>query len=720
MEQPKKAVLVLKETEFVRMQPAAYMQAFRATLAGKKQDCVVYSESVRVRRLADPEYVEQLANTFKAKYAGGVDAIVTTGAASLSALLNIRDRLCPGVPVIFTGVTEAEMSAMKLPADVYGVVNDYPVRETLAAALDLCPGTKNLAIVSGAKSDFPEMETAHMEVAKGFADEKGLNWISLIGLTIEETKKRLATLPPDTIVGYYAIWEDASGEPFDPRAILTELNRVTNSPIFSATDMYLGVGVVGGCCQSSTKPAAQAAGIVAEVLGTGAKPPQVVRGKGCDPIFDWRELERWKLDESLLPPGSEVRYRAQTLWQQHRKMMTAIITVLVLQAALILGLLWQRRQRRLVEKSLKESEEHMAIATESADLGLWVWRIEDDRIWSTELFNGFYGYPYERILTGSDLFARIHPDDRETFRAACRDVSLAAPSSEAEYRVVMPGGGGERWLSSKGRANFGPDGRVSHLTGVTMNVTLRRRMEQDLQQHKDQLSHAMRVATMGELSASLAHELNQPLTSILWNAEAAQRLLGQEALDRDAVKECIEDILAEDKRASDVISSLKGLFKKDTGTPEPRDLKDLVTETLGLIRADLLTRRVSLALELPNAPLTVLADRVQIQQVLINLCVNAADAMVSTPEAEKVVTIRAEATGPEWVEVAVHDRGCGLDAEEIKKVFEPFHTSKASGLGMGLSICRTIVQAHGGVIWIESTKGKGATVRFTLSQVKRS
>ena len=182
----------------------------------------------------------------------------------------------------------------------------------------------------------------------------------------------------------------------------------------------------------------------------------------------------------------------------------------------------------------------------------------------------------------------------------------------------------------------------------------------------------------------------------------------------------MDDIVSDERRAANVISSLSRLFKKDTGTPQPMNLKDLVTESLALIRMDLTTRGVSVVQELDGEGLMVLADRVQLQQVLINLCLNAAEAMAGQPPIDRVLTLYARAPDHEFLEVAVRDRGCGLSEEQIKRVFEPFHTSKPTGLGMGLSICRTIVQAHGGRIWIESNTGQGATVRFTLRQAKNA
>jgi two-component system, LuxR family, sensor kinase FixL len=229
-----------------------------------------------------------------------------------------------------------------------------------------------------------------------------------------------------------------------------------------------------------------------------------------------------------------------------------------------------------------------------------------------------------------------------------------------------------------------------------------------------ELTHLTRVATLGELTASLAHEINQPLAAILSNAQAAQRFLSGSARDLDEVRDILEDIVRDDKRASEVIRRLRELLRRQGTRNEPLHVDDVIRDTLRLVRGDLIVRQVTVATELAHGLPPVLGDRIQLQQVLLNLILNGCDAMMNLEPNARRLEIRTQKQDDRFVRVSVRDFGIGLDQNQLARLFEPFYTTKPEGLGMGLSISRSIIEAHGGLLRAASNPDQGATFHFEL------
>jgi two-component system, LuxR family, sensor kinase FixL len=228
-----------------------------------------------------------------------------------------------------------------------------------------------------------------------------------------------------------------------------------------------------------------------------------------------------------------------------------------------------------------------------------------------------------------------------------------------------------------------------------------------------ELTHLSRVTTLGELSGSLAHELNQPLTAILSNAQAALRMMQQDADSREEIEEILSEIVAESLRASQVIHRMRDLLKKGEVHFEVLDLGAIVADVVRLLRSDLVLRGVSVSTDIPPRLPRIRGDRIQLEQVLVNLVTNACDAMTGTPDGDRLLALRAS-NGRDRVCVSVTDNGCGMTAAELDRLFQPFVTSKANGLGLGLAVSRTIIAAHGGRLSASNNPRRGATFRFTL------
>ncbi|MGC4017702.1 MAG: ATP-binding protein [Luteolibacter sp.] len=363
-------------------------------------------------------------------------------------------------------------------------------------------------------------------------------------------------------------------------------------------------------------------------------------------------------------------------------------------------------------RELYESQRRMDLAGRAASLGFWELDISTGEIWANETSRSLFGIGPDQPVNLTTFFTTLHQDDREGVEAAIRDAIAGGHDYEREYRI-LPEDGTVRWITARGRVVAGSDGKARKMRGVLLDETGRRMSETELAHVRGQLAHAGRVSMMGQLAAALAHELNQPLGAILRNAEAAGLFLQAPEPDLRELKAIIHDIEKDDKRASGVIERLRALLKRKDIEIRPVALKELLEEVEALIRAEASARSVRLEVVAAGDLPFVHGDRVHLQQVLINLVINAMDAIVGANQSDRRVMIHARRGEAGFVDVIVKDTGPGIGQEELRQVFDPFFTTKPDGMGMGLSICRTIVEAHGGVITAKSG-ADGSSFGFTL------
>lgn len=369
---------------------------------------------------------------------------------------------------------------------------------------------------------------------------------------------------------------------------------------------------------------------------------------------------------------------------------------------------------RMAEE-LRENAESMSLAAGAAQLALWRWDIPQGGIWVSPSGRGLHGIPSGENIGLHRFMDTLHADDREPTRLRLQCALVGDGAFHAEYRVLLPEGA-VRWIVARGTVEFNGGRRPVRMSGVSIDITERKAAEMEAAQHRSELAHVTRVTTLSELSGSLAHELNQPLAIILSNAQAAQRLLAQSPPDVAEVSDILADIVGEDRRAGEVLQRLRALLKRGEIASLPVSVNDAIEDVLHLAQGDLIGRGVAVVRGLAEGLPAILGDRVQIQQVLLNLILNGADAMsANLPGARRlhIVTAQHDST----VRVSVRDEGCGLPPD-TEKVFRPFFTTKAHGLGMGLAICRTIIGAHGGRLWAEAHPERGASFHFELSALK--
>jgi two-component system, LuxR family, sensor kinase FixL len=360
-------------------------------------------------------------------------------------------------------------------------------------------------------------------------------------------------------------------------------------------------------------------------------------------------------------------------------------------------------------KDLLESEEQMAIAAEAAELGVWNWDIARNQVWGSERWRRLFGFEPGEDVSFQKTIQRIHRDDRDTVEREVRRALAEGIDYEGEYRVVLPGGA-ELWVAARGRSYSGVNKSPIRMMGTAMEITERKQDEAEMAQLRLELTHLARVMTMNEVSSSLAHEINQPLGAILNNASAAKILLGD---GHEEIGEILSDIGLDARRAGDVIRRIRGMVRRSEVQLEPLQMNMLIDEVVALVHGATSMKGVSIRLDLNRDLALVKGDRIHLQQVLLNLITNALDAMTGMPSGN--MTIRSTMEARDMVVVSVIDSGKGISETEKDVIFKPFFTTKRDGLGLGLPICRSIIEEHGGRIWAENNPAGGADFSFSLS-----
>ena len=372
-------------------------------------------------------------------------------------------------------------------------------------------------------------------------------------------------------------------------------------------------------------------------------------------------------------------------------------------------------ERKRVEAALRRIQEtYLAEAQQLSHTGSFGWKVSSGEIfWSEEGFR-IFGFDSSTHPSVELVLTRVHPDDRANVQRVIDRAADDRRDFDSEHRLWLPDGT-VKHVRLVARATPSETGNVDFV-GAVMDVTLIRLAELELQNTRTELAHVMRVTSLGELTASIAHEVNQPLGAVVANAEACLGWLGRESPDLNEAQAAIQRIIRDGHRAGEVIRRVRALIKKTDAQWVPLDVNEIVSETMNIVEHELLRYRVSQRMELSSELPAVFGDKIQLQQVLLNLIINSIEAMQPVTDRPREILIRSEQDETQQVHVTVIDCGIGLTSESAHKMFDAFVTTKSSGMGMGLSICRSIIQAHGGRIWASPHGPFGAAVQFTLPQ----
>ena len=690
--------------------------SFQTTLTNEMGERIDMDEvSLDMARYAQPDMEGAFVEFLRARLTKWQpDLVVPIGSPAGRFVVKYRHRLFPEAPVLYTGMDRRTLPAAAFDHGATFVGESFDIAGLVEDILQLAPDTEHIAVVLGASPLERFWTKAFQEAFKPFETRVRFTWFN--DLSFDEMLRRVSTMPPRSFILLALLLRDASGVTHNQDEALQQLRAVANAPINGLYQNQLGLGLVGGRLYQAEAEGVEAARVAIRVLKgepISQFPPKVI-GTEQHARYDWRELQRWNIPEQRLPAGSVVEFRQPTTWERYRWWIAGALAVALLQAALIVQLGANLVRRHRVERALRESEERFRTVADSAPVLIWMAGVDRRCTFFNTPWLTFTGRTLAQE-TGEGWITGVHPDDAEQYLKSYSEAFEARRPFMLFYRLRRHDGE-YRWISAHGVPRHDSGGAFAGYIGSCSDITDRRRAEAETQTLRQELAHMSRVATMGELTAAVVHELSQPLSAILVNAQAGLHFTRADAGDQAKVHEILTDIVADDLRARQVIQNMRALFQKHAEERTPQALNALINDVASMVVTDAVLRQVSLTLDLaPELP-PVSGDRVQLQQVVLNLVMNALDAVseVSDPRRVLVRTRSLDGTG---VQMDVTDTGPGIAADALLAIFEPFVTTKRSGMGMGLSVSRSIVAAHDGKIWAENNAGGGATFSVVLPAI---
>jgi signal transduction histidine kinase len=402
-----------------------------------------------------------------------------------------------------------------------------------------------------------------------------------------------------------------------------------------------------------------------------------------------------------------------------------------LQCAYIAFTVVRKRRRNGAERLAAESQERLALIASIAGFGFWSWDAATDRVWASTQVRTIFALDEDAPLTREALLAAIHPVDREgvlqTINESARPSDMGDfsdtmhPNDTAEVDLRVIGQGGEiRWITAKACAHRDAKGSLLRMAGYVIDDGQRKRVSTELLKQQQKLTHLTRVALLGELSGALAHELQQPLTAILCNVQAAQLLTAKEQFNIEELREILQEIVNDDKNAGQIIARLRALLVRGETQFQRVEIGVLIRDVLTLAHGTLMERNVQVNTRIDEGIPSAQGDRVELQQVLLNLVLNASESMSANPARDRRIEIVAALdTADGVVRTSVLDCGRGIDVAQLEHIFDPFFTTKQGGLGLGLAISHSIIAAHKGRMWAVNRSDRGAAFHFTLPVIAK-
>ena len=368
--------------------------------------------------------------------------------------------------------------------------------------------------------------------------------------------------------------------------------------------------------------------------------------------------------------------------------------------------------RKQAEDALRQSQSYLAEAQRLSQTGSFGWRVATGEIiWSDETFR-IFGHARAPSVSLDIVLQRIHPEDRARVRQTLDRASSDGRDFDHGYRLRMPDGS-IKHVHATAHAVTDTSGGIEFVGAVT-DITARKQAEEKLHEAQAELAHVARVTALGELAASIAHEVNQPLAAVVTHAAACRRWLDRDPPNLEEARGTVQSIIKDGNRAGEVIQHVRALVNKTVGQKTPLDINEVVNDVITLLHYELASHRISLRMELAPALCPVLGDRIQLQQVILNLVINGIEAMQPVTDRRRELVIRTRQDDAGKILVEIRDCGIGLAGGNASRLFEAFFTTKSDGMGMGLSICRSIVESHGGRLSASGHPGPGATFQFVL------
>lgn len=710
-------VLILRFDNSFAPGPSKTQTQLVKTLQEKSSPKILIDvEYLDLSRYNDEQHQKNLIDLLEHKYSTvKFDLIITIGSLALEMVLAHDADLFRRSPVVFCLFQPNLPETYKKNPDTTGLIakgHHNSIQKTLELSLELQPKVENVIVIAGVDKWSRNLLKIAKEISRPYEKQYRFSWLT--DKTMDELIETVSTPMEKTIILYLSVIKDTAGNKYIPVHACRMIAQAAKAPVYALWSGTIGAGAIGGYVLSGEKIGEQTADMCLKILN-GEKPSNIPIERYEDAyMFDWRQVKRWSIPEDRLPPGSIVKFKEFTVWDRYKGRIISAFALILFQALIISYLVYQRRIRRQAEEELLRAEQkHRTVADYTYD---WeYWQNSDSSLQyvspSCERISGYTAQDF--MKNPSLLLDIIVPEDKKAWDEHRCNIPKEMKSQEIQFRIQRPDGE-IRWIEHACQPVFDRQGNNQGVRASNRDITEREFYRSETHQLQSELAHMDRIVTVSALTSALAHEINQPLAAMRSYAQAALRFMDKDQPEYDSVRKALHGIVDDNKRAAAVINQLRNLVKKETATWETLDINSIINDVISLINSEIVLRNASIRLDLHPIVPVVYGNSIQIQQVLINLLTNALDALDDQPVEARTITIFTRPENSDRTMVSVSDTGRGIPPDKIQAIFAPFHTTKRKGIGLGLSICKTIIEAHGGKIWADNNPEGGAIFSLIL------
>ncbi len=708
-------------------------------------------------RTRNTEYLESLAEFYRLKFSSKhFDLIITTDTPAFDFLYEQGRNLFPNVPVVFSGVKESHPPIDRSPREVTGVMEKIDIDATIALGLKLHPNTKRIVAVNDQTGFGHWLRKLAEPAVEKLSPTHAVVWIEI---TRENIDAQISNLHPDDLLLFFALHDPRGRSMNHPDAMLTKLCRESPAPVYTLYDAYMGSGIVGGKLASGEALGRMAGQLAVRVLKGESAPQIPIMSQGANPyIFDHRALLRWNIPLDELPPDSIIKYREPTFLESYWEYVLGAVAAFVIQGLIIALLLVAKMNSRRVERLLRDERDLLQTVMNAAPSGILMVSPDAAITFASRRAEELFGLSHEAITARhfnaanwsfTDFQGAVVEAEKSPFE---RIIRSGEPVYDAELAIKKPDG--SWWLAlCSGIPIRNRLGKIINIVFSLEDVTHRHQNEQalrdaklelesrvrartaelleanralrkaireryraelDSRHHQDELAHVQRLASMGEMATGLAHEINQPLAAIVSFTQGCIRRLEAKSINVEDLRGAMTEVSNQAHRAGEIIRRLRAFVRKEKPSTSFVHINDVVRNAATMIHSLAKSAVVDIVLDLGEDLKKVQADSIQLEQVILNVLRNGIDAVQTTRDGPRRITVTTRSADNNRIAIEVTDTGPGLAADAKSRVFEPFFTTKSLGMGMGLVISRSIIESHGGHMHFVEGNGAGATLRITL------
>jgi len=668
-------------------------------------------EYMDLKREPEGDHLRQMRSLLRSQYKDKkYAAIITIGAAALDFAYQNRREIFNDSPLIFCATRSFQPVMTK--GNMTGAIVNEGLHSAVDTMLKVKKNIKEVFVLNDESLTGLGLRRQLDEVITHYQNKVRFKYLP--HLALEDLYKEVEKIPPDSCLLMLSFTNDLLGRTYDQQEVAKLISRHCKVPIFDHSIVRLGYGILGGGLADPTGQAATAARMAVRIVnGEDVNRIPIAYLRGSKNMFDYAQMERFNIPVSALPANSVVINKPKPFYEIHKTVILASLAIILVLVLAIWMLLINISKRRTLEDNLSETKEILEKIFASVKSAYFINDAEKRTIVNCNpAALIMFGYEREEMigLNMGFLFpsTELHREFSEKMYAALTEHGAFRYdySMKTKEGKIFPVNHSITQVLDK-------SGKRTHLVSVIYDLTERKNAEEQQRQQWEQLEHNNRLAAIGEVASSIAHELNQPLTAILSNAQAGRRFLSLDPPAIHEIQNILEDIVRDNKRAGVVMGNLRNFTKAKPARLESFHINDSIRNVLSLLNSETIHNNTVVTLDLEPELGLLQGDCMGVQQVLINLILNAFDSMQEVHPSERRLLIRSAAESDQVI-VSVKDCGVGIKEEDRETIFDAFYTTKHDGLGLGLSISKRIVNSHGGMLRAVNNPDKGATFHLTL------